>query len=324
MSTRVAPAYLATLARPSEQTKNAAASYVEGTRRSTTARRDRNRGAGRQLGQGGAETVFGQRVRVDPGGEPRQIALGVVELGRQPAQRDRTLAVALGRERRQPIGDPRRGAARTPVVQLIAEAPALIVAGLDEPAARRIDLAQPRRHLRLHARVGDGQARGGRHGRRELAVRERGRIVEQRGDRIAVLVHERDALPGRVSPRQLDRPADLIDPSVAAGDAVGDLQPGIAERARQSGAQRLGLVAIAEVDHQAGDGRACPAPPQQIRRQADRGDRHRDVVGPQRGGVRVGAGEPGDRGERRASRRWPTSPASATARARRSAPPAAR
>ena len=56
-------------------------------------------------------------------------------------------------------------------------------------------------------------------------------------------------------------------------------------------------MAIAEIDHQAGHGRARPAPPQQIRRQPDRGDRHRDVVGPQRLGVGVGAGGPGDRGE---------------------------
>ena len=38
MSTRVAAAYLATFARPSEQTKNAAASCVDGKRRSATAR----------------------------------------------------------------------------------------------------------------------------------------------------------------------------------------------------------------------------------------------------------------------------------------------
>ena len=90
----------------------------------------------------------------------------------------------MGRERRQPIGDRDEALLHTGL-QLVAEAPALIVAGLDEPAARGVDLAQPRRHLRLHARVGDGQARGGRHRRRELAVREHGGIVQQRRDRVA-------------------------------------------------------------------------------------------------------------------------------------------
>ena len=82
--------------------------------------------------------------------------------------------------------------------------------------------------------------------------REHGGIVQQRRDRIAPLVHERDARPGHVPRRQLDRLADLIDPSVAAADAIGDLQPGIAERAGQGRAQSLGLMAIAEIDHQAG------------------------------------------------------------------------
>ena len=122
-----------------------------------------------------------------PCGEPLQISAGIVELGRQPTQRHRALTVAVGRERRQSTGD--RG--EPPLhasVQLLTEAPALVVAGLDEPAARGIDLAQPRRDLRLHARVGDGQPRGGGHRRRELAVRERGGIVNQRSNRVARLV----------------------------------------------------------------------------------------------------------------------------------------
>ena len=80
--------------------------------------------------------------------------------------------------------------------------------------------------------------------------------MHERRDRVAVLAHERDDPPGAI-PTAARRGPGLVDPPVAAADAVGDLETGIAERARERRAQRLWLVAAAEIDDQAGDRRTA-------------------------------------------------------------------
>ena len=72
--------------------------------------------------------------------------------------------------------------------QLVAEAAPLLVAGLDEPAARRGDVADALGDVGLQAHVGERQPHGGGDRSRERLVAQRSRVVHERGHRRAAVL----------------------------------------------------------------------------------------------------------------------------------------
>ena len=186
-----ASAYFATFARPSEHTKKAAASCGPGKRRSGTSRTTGHGGLVGELAQRRMEAPLGQRARVHALREPCEIGARGVELRHERAECGRRLALAAGGERRKVaryVAEALLGAA----AQLLAEAAALLVAGLDEPAARGGDVADALGDVGLQAHVGQRQPHRGGDRSRERLVAQRRRVVHERGYRRAAVVHDRD------------------------------------------------------------------------------------------------------------------------------------
>ena len=186
-----ASAYFATLARPSEHTKKAAASCGRGKAPVRHVEDHRDGRLVGELAQRRMEALLGQRARVHALREACKIGTRGVELGHERAECGGRLALAAGGERRKVVrylAETLLGAA----AQLLAEAAALLVAGLDEPAARGGDVADALGDVGLQAHVGQRQPHRGGDRSRERLVAQRRRVVHERGHRRAAVVHDRD------------------------------------------------------------------------------------------------------------------------------------
>ena len=75
------------------------------------------------------------------------------------------------------------------------QAAALLVRGVDQARAGRPDFLELGAHLRLEPRVGRRQPRGGGDGVAERRIAEHCRVVDERGDDLAVAPDFRDAAP---------------------------------------------------------------------------------------------------------------------------------
>ena len=208
MSRARAPAYLATFARPSEQTKNAAASCAGGKRPRGHLEPDRNGGLRDQLVEGRAEASLGERARVNAAREPEQLCPRGVELARQAG------AAPRRPRRRAPAGEPRDMRSRRPASR--CSAPACSLSPRRRRSSSRASTSgAARRRPRACARAISACIRTLATARRaaaatdvdQLAVRERGRVVHERRHRLTLVVDERDGPPGPVRGSRTGRPA---------------------------------------------------------------------------------------------------------------------
>ena len=164
--------------------------------------------------------------------EASKIGARGVELGREGDQRGGRLALPI-------LGELRKADRYFAEIsfgscpQLLPEVATLRIASLYEPAPRVGHLADARRDVGLQANVGDRQPYGGGDRSRERLVAQRRRVVHERGDRRARVLHDRDFLGCSVSGRQRHRLTCLIDPLLT--DAIGDREPRIADGPGQSG-----------------------------------------------------------------------------------------
>ena len=156
-----------------------------------------------ELGEGGGELLRGSTNLVRG-----SRLLRAIQLPRGGVQGER--------HREQPL--------LSPVVQVPFDTPALAVAGLDDPRARRADLIELRTHLRVEPLVLDRHPGGDRGGPNEVGI-ERG-IVDQRREGKIVALHERGrpAAVAVLEAGQLDRSSVGVDPSVGSRDRVCDLE----------------------------------------------------------------------------------------------------
>ena len=178
------------------------------------------------------EAPFGQRARVYALCEASKIGARGVELGREGDQRGGRLALPIRGELRKAdryFAEISFGSGP----QLLPEVAPLRIAGLYEPAPRVGHLADARRDVGLQANVGDRQPYGGGDRSRERLVAQRRRVVHERGDRRARVLHDRDFPGCAVFRRQRHRLACLVDPLVT--DAIGDRERRIADGPGQSG-----------------------------------------------------------------------------------------
>ena len=149
--------------------------------------------------------------------------------------------------------------------QLELELVPLLVGGVEQPAAEAVQLLDPHVHLAVAAGVLD---RGGGHGDGGLgrrAVRDRGRVVQQRDLCPAFEDPARDGAGfvalgggGYGSP-------SFVGPG-AAGIVHAQLEVGVAQRVSQAGGYRSTGRRGAELDDQAGGGGGTPAPGGQVPR----------------------------------------------------------
>ena len=310
IETRDAAACLATLASASEQTKKSAASA--GSSSLSTLPRDLD-WDGRPLAEQCErrhEAAVGQQP---PGGHPARTraARGAPRRARFGATRSRSHR----RPRHRSV--PLRGVLATLSSRLSApsrssslEAPPLRVPGLDDAAARRLELVGVRLSLGLQSRVRDGDPRCSSHRVDELPVGQQPFVVEQDRNLLSVVLDRRHR-PPRASRRQLDRVAGVVDVRLGIRQAIADDERRIAERASELAAKGRGLLRRAEVDDESGDDRLRPAGTEQIDRR-ERSPRARSRgVHPE---DRVVASEPASR---------PTAPTASTA-ANATAAPSAR
>ena len=124
------------------------------------------------------------------------------------------------------------------VVEVALEPPALGVAGLDDPRARRAQLvAAGASASACEPLVLDGQPRGGADLALQLGGRERRRVVDDDRE-LAAVAHDRRARAARAGGQRLDRKPLRVDVPPAAGQRVRDHQVGVAERLGERGAQR--------------------------------------------------------------------------------------
>ena len=191
--------------------------------------------------------------------EACQVGARGVELVDERGDGDGCLALAAGGERRKVarhVGETLLGSA----AQLLAQPAALLVACLDEPAARCRDLAHARRNVGLKPHVGQGQPHGGGNRARQRLVAQRGGVVHERGHRRAAVLHERDDSCLAVRGGQSHRLPGLVDPLLA--HPVGDLESGIADRPGQRVPQGLRLLAARRDPRRARWPRRAPERPE--------------------------------------------------------------
>ena len=101
--------------------------------------------------------------------KPRKIGARGVELGRERVQRRGRLALPAGGHCGKIVRYLAESLFRA-APQLLAEAPALLVAGLDEPSSRGGNFAHAGRDLGLKPHVGQGQPHGSGNGRCQRLV----------------------------------------------------------------------------------------------------------------------------------------------------------
>ena len=136
------------------------------------------------------------------------------------------------------------------------EAPALLVAGLHETPARRLQLGDARVHLGLKLRVRSRQPRGRTDCLDKLRVVEHGRVVNERRHRLAVALDPRDAA-GAIQDGERERTPRGFDVGRDLGRASSRPRGRIAQATRERIANRPG-PRLADLDYEVGHDRGIP------------------------------------------------------------------
>ena len=189
-----------------------------------------------------------------------QLAARLVQHRRQLGQLVGPAARQLELERER--DEPRLGA----VVEVAFEAPALGVAGLDEPRAGRAQVLYASPQLGRQALVLERQGRGGARGAGEVGLLVQRRVVHDCGDPPALQLHGRPTLLG-----EPERTAGCVHEALRLGQPIGELDTRIAEPLRERRTQLLLAGRLAQPRDQLGDRRAVGEPrAQQPGKEAER------------------------------------------------------
>ena len=154
------------------------------------------------------------------------------------------------------------------VVEVALEPASLVVAGFDDAGAGGADLGELGAQLGLEARVLERERRGGADRLDELGVVEQRGVVDERGEPVALVLEHRDGAAGLLGEDELASVG--VDVASRLGEPEGELERGVAERARDRVPHLARLPRGAELDHQPGDPRPVHPRPQQTHEERDR------------------------------------------------------
>jgi len=115
------------------------------------------------------------------------------------------------------------------VVEVTAEATALLVAGRDDPRPRRPQRLEARAQLGLEPRVLERERGRSRDRAQDLGLRQQRRVVDERADAVVAVGDLGRDLPG-ARRRELDRATPGVDVAALVGQPVGDGQLRVLER----------------------------------------------------------------------------------------------
>ena len=193
------------------------------------------------------EPLLAEERRVDPAGELAQLGDRLLDLVLRAREHVRVGRVAARGREPERDGERDEPLLRA-VVEVALDPPPLGVGRGDDPGPRRPHLGELRAHLGRQALVLEHEPRRRAHGLHERRLVEQRRIVDERGDLLALRGHQRDR-PVRAL-RELERSAGGVDVA-AVVEAVGDLERRVAERPREALAQ-AGRLLRPQLDDEVG------------------------------------------------------------------------
>ena len=154
------------------------------------------------------------------------------------------------------------------VVEVALEATALGVTCLDDPRPGCAHLCELGAQLGLEARVLEREARGGTDRLEELGLVQERRVVNKSCEALPVVLEHRDGARG-LGLRD-ERVSVGIDVALVVGQPEGELERGIAERARDRVTNLRGSRQRPELDHELGHGRAVQPRTQEAGEEGER------------------------------------------------------
>ena len=137
------------------------------------------------------------------------------------------------------------------VVEIALDPPALFVGSRHDAHTGLLHLRQLGAHLRVEARILEREPGGCARGTKQLGLVDEGRVVNERGDRLTLVLEDRDRPAGTIL-RERQRTTLPVHVLLALRQPEGELERRVAEGAGERAAEVVGRRTL-ELEHELGN-----------------------------------------------------------------------